>query len=610
MNYLDSYTQRIEGTGNIELAESIRTASMNFYSKYLSKFQFNEHQVGLLLGNVQSGKTAHMFGIICEAVQGGFQAFVLLTTDSNVLQQQTLSRAKRDLPEFLICDESDSGLFIENELQKPIVVVLKKNYRILRLWANVFNTTQFMKGNALFIIDDEADAASLNTTVNKNKFSSINRYISRIKDEGLCSIYLQVTGTPQAILLQNENSGFKPNFIDYFTPGKGYLGGDFFFPITGKPDYVEYVDQSEKIIHEVVLRHVAVSAHMLAASGRVSNCLIHPSVRVSEHNKFAQKVQLSLKWCAEHVDDEFQSSMSKMYSTLKPQKHELISEPLFIAKAKELVSAGKIKTLIMNGKHDVSESEYDNGCNFIIGGNTLGRGVTFPALQTICYLRSSKKPNADTMWQHSRMFGYDRDSGLMRLYIPRELYKLFSNINTTNNSIIAQIKQGKIPKIYYPKGINPTRANVLDEHHVDVLMGGTNYYPSNPRNDTVSDITQLLAGFEDSVPDYAVSLRLILQILGHVVPSPDFKMDTIRGVLERMITDDPSAQGKLIVRRNRGVSQGTGALLSANDWKYSNSFSSSVVLTMYQVTGKGWNNKMLWVPNIKLPDGIAYYDEH
>lgn len=77
-----------------------------------------------------------------------------------------------------------------------------------------------------------------------------------------------------------------------------------------------------------------------------------------------------------------------------------------------------------------------------------------------------------------------------------------------------------------------------------------------------------------------------------------------------MITDDPSAQGKLIVRRNRGVSQGTGALLSANDWKYSNSFSSSVVLTMYQVTGKGWNNKVLWVPNIKLPDGIAYYDEH
>ena len=610
MNYLDSYTQRIEGTGNIELAESIRTASKNFYSKYLSKFQFNEHQVGLLLGNVQSGKTAHMFGIICEAVQSGFQAFVLLTTDSNVLQQQTLSRAKRDLPEFLICDESDSGLFIENELQKPIVVVLKKNYRILRLWANVFNTTQFMKGNALFIIDDEADAASLNTMVNKNKFSSINRYISRIKDEGLCSIYLQVTGTPQAILLQNENSRFKPNFIDYFTPGKGYLGGDFFFPITGKPNYVEYVDQSEKITHEVVLRHVAVSAHMLAAGGRVSNCLIHPSVRVSEHNKFAQKVQLSLKWCAEHVDDEFQSSMSKMYSTLKPQKHELISETLFIAKAKELVSAEKIKTLIMNGKHDVSESEYDNGCNFIIGGNTLGRGVTFPALQTICYLRSSKKPNADTMWQHSRMFGYDRDPGLMRLYIPRELYKLFSDINTTNNSIIAQIKQGKIPKIYYPKGINPTRTNVLDEHHVDVLMGGTNYYPSNPRNDTVSDITQLLAVFEDSVPNYTVSLRLILQILGHVVPSPDFNMDTIRGVLERMITDDPSAQGKLIVRRNRGVSQGTGALLSANDWKYSNSFSSSVVLTMYQVTGKGWNNKVLWVPNIKLPDGIAYYDEH
>lgn len=61
----------------------------------------------------------------------------------------------------------------------------------------------------------------------------------------------------------------------------------------------------------------------------------------------------------------------------------------------------------MNGKTDIDSEQYETGCNFVIGGNTLGRGVTFPGLQTIYYTRTSKNPQADTMWQHSRMFGYD-----------------------------------------------------------------------------------------------------------------------------------------------------------------------------------------------------------
>ena len=30
------------------------------------------------------------------------------------------------------------------------------------------------------------------------------------------------------------------------------------------------------------------------------------------------------------------------------------------------------------------------------------------------------------MWQHSRMFGYDRDAGLMKVFIDEHLYKLFA----------------------------------------------------------------------------------------------------------------------------------------------------------------------------------------
>ena len=609
-DYLNNYLDRIKSEGNVELANSIQNTSESFDEKYLSHFSFSSHEVGLLFGNVQSGKTGQMFGIMCQAAKEGFFAFVLLTTDNKILQQQTLNRTKRDLPDFLVCDETDSGLFIDNELKRPVIVVLKKNYRILRLWANVFNTTQFMRGNALFIVDDEADAASLNTLVNKDKQSSINRYISSIKDPGICSIYLQVTGTPQAILLQNIATGFKPSFTHYFEPGKAYLGGDFFFPSNGKPDCVSYIDGDKNPSRTVTLRHIACSAQILATGGKVSNCLIHPSVRQNVHDKIAKEVKDSLQWCKEHLDDEFESVMRQEYENLHPVKSELLGIDTFVAKAKDLVSSNLIKVLIMNGQHDVQESDYERGCNYIVGGNTLGRGVTFPSLQTIYYTRIAKKPQADTMWQHSRMFGYDRDPGLMDVFIPRELYKLFADINATNDSIISQIRQGINPKIYYPEGVAPTRGNVLDERHVSMLTGGTNYYPSDPDNDTIEEISSILQKFEDSETFYKVSLRIIVKLLIHIGPSSDFKMDSFKSALGTMIADNPGAQGILVVRRNRDVAQWTGALLSPNDWKTSNSFPSNVVLTMYQVTGtKGWHGKQLWVPNIKLPNGTVYYDE-
>ena len=63
------------------------------------------------------------------------------------------------------------------------------------------------------------------------------------------------------------------------------------------------------------------------------------------------------------------------------------------------------------------------------------------------------------------------------------------------------------------------------------------------------------------------------------------------------------------MRRGRNVAQGTGALLSPNDWQLGGSITDKVVLTMYQVTGeKGWGGRPLWVPNIKLPHDTMYYD--
>lgn len=610
MQYLKRYLEKIVDRGNAKLAESIEKTAEDVGNKHIKTFSFTSHEIGLLLGNVQSGKTGQMFGIICKAADLGFPVFVLLTTDNVVLQQQTLDRVKADLDGFCICGENDAALFSENSLMDPVIIVLKKNVRMLKLWANILNSTGFMKGNPLFVIDDEADAASLNTMVNRKQQSSINKYLDSIKNGSSSSLYLQVTGTPQAIFLQTLASGWHPLFTYYFQPGDAYLGGDFFFPTSGKPKCISLLDELKTPMREVVIRHLLVSAQIFISGGKVSNCLFHPSVRVAVHKKIEEDILRELKWCVENFEGDLKVELARHYEDIIPEKSVKCSLDNLYEKVREILSDSLFKVLIMNGKNEVDSSDYETGCNFVVGGNTLGRGVTFPGLQTIYYTRTSKKPQADTMWQHSRMFGYDRDPGMMKVYIDEKLYKLFADINATNNSIIAQIENGiQDVKIYYPEGLNPTRKNVLDNNHVEIITGGTNYYPFNPDNDSIDEISKLLHVFSENEPYYQVSLRLVKEILSHIIPSPDFKLSAFCSVLDTIMSEHPTGQAILIVRRERNVSQGTGALLSPNDWQLGKSFSKNVVLTMYQVTGeKGWNGKNLWVPNIKLPSNTVYYD--
>lgn len=610
MPYLKNYLKTIADRGNIRLAESILKTAEDVGNKYIRNFSFCSHEIGLLFGNIQSGKTGQMFGIMCKAADMGFPAFVLLTTDNVVLQQQTLERVKADLHGFCICGENDSGLFIENRLIQPTIIVLKKNVRILRLWANVFASTGFMKGNPLFIVDDEADAASLNTLINRGRQSSINKYLDSIKNGSSSSIYLQVTGTPQAILLQTMTSGWHPYFTYYFAPGNGYLGGDFFFPKNKTAECISYIETIAKPERKVVLHHLVVSGQIFVTGGSTCNCLIHPSVRQAVHSRYEQALKAELAWCVQHIDGDFKSELEKEYQGLHPQKSEKAAFDYIYACVRDLLLNGKVKVLVMNGKNNVASEEYSAGSNIVIGGNTLGRGVTFPSLQTIYYTRTSKKPQADTMWQHSRMFGYDRDAGMMRVYIDEPLYKLFSDINDTNNSIIAQVEKGtEHIRIFYPQGLNPTRANVLDNKKVFTLSGGTNYYPFSPENDSIEELDRLLSPFDEGESFYQVNLRLMKEIFTHVTSDEDFDIKSFVSVLDTILAEKPAAQGILIVRRGRDVAQGTGALLSPNDWNLGASFTDKVVLTMYKVTGrKGWNERELWVPNIKLPSNIVYYN--
>ena len=625
MNYLESYLSRIRDCKNSALADAIKKTTEDIVPQYISNFSFKDHVVSLLVGDVQSGKTSHMFGLMCAAADEGFVNFILLTTDNIILQQQTYKRAVNDLCDFCICDENDYLTFSQNNLRKPAVIVLKKNTSVLKQWKNNLASTNFCVGNPLFIVDDEADAASLNTQVNKNRQSTINRDLEAFKKTSSSSIYMQVTGTPQSILLQTRQSGWKPYFIYYFKPGKGYLGGDFFFkePVSKQiiltddaeaTDIIRDDEFPENGLKNALITHLITSAQIILKGGDVCNFLIHPSVKIVQHSIFASKIGNYLNEIAHSWnEDETRDAFFKMYESLKETKPDILKFDEIYHFIVDQIQNERIRILLLNSLSSYNQNvQYDKGINVIVGGNSLGRGVTFPQLQTIYYCRVAKSPQADTMWQHARLFGYDRDADLMRVYMPPKLYKLFSDINQTNNSIIHQIENksnGTDIKIFYPQGLKPTRNNVIDRKAVSIYSGGVNYFPCCPLNKNLADLDELLRPFENDV--YSVNLKLMIKILDNIDSElGDWKSGVFISFLNTLLASNSSEQGMLIVRRNRDIGKSTGTLLSETDRLLGNQYQDQTVLTMYKITGnqdKGWDGRQIWIPNLKLPGTCIYY---
>ena len=250
MKFLENYINSIKYE---ETKQTILNVTGEIFEKYLADYNYQSNVNGLLLGEVQSGKTGQMFGVVAAAADRDFEIFIVLTTDNKRLQEQTFKRALEVFPEFCVCNENDELRLKMNKMRKPVIIILKKNTSILKKWRNIIINSKFLDGRSLFIIDDEADAASLNTKINKNEVSTINKNIVDIRNTAVSCIYLQVTATPQAVLLQTEGSEFKPEFIIYFPPGKAYLGGDFFF---SKPESycIRYVNNLKRLCMSVKIK--------------------------------------------------------------------------------------------------------------------------------------------------------------------------------------------------------------------------------------------------------------------------------------------------------------------------------------------------------------------
>ena len=614
-----------------ELADSVKNTVDGFMGK-LSQTKPKIAQNVLLLGNVQSGKTAQVLGVLSAlADDGDHKVFLYLTTDSVDLQEQTVKRAKDNLKNFIVLSENDDRSFIQvMKANNPILVVIKKNARVLKRWRNLFASQNSLKGYPLVIVDDEADAASLNTNSDKpaKDASTINKLLNDIKNSCCQSLFIQLTATPQSLLLQHEKSDWQPEFIHFFEAGEKYIGGNFVF--SDPPSYIvrfidseldDMKDKSGEIaegVKQALLSFLITCAEFALCDKTNCNFALHPSYKIQDHQAFSKKIQAFLNDLVQAVNngEDLAGSFKESYWDLQKTKPDIHHFDKIYEKLTVLLENKQISTLVVNSQTE-ADFDLEKGFNIIIGGNVIGRGLTIPKLQTVYYSRTAKKPNADTFWQHSRIFGYDRDKSLLRLYIPSDVYHFFVQLNQANNLIIEQAKNsdGNI-QVIYPKSINPTRRNVLKSDSINQMVGGVNYFPLRPNENNLLTINNLLPSVltnkvqSDLYKIGIEELFLILDKLGNYV-SDDWDKEKFIAGIEALKTQYPAFKIYVLVKTERNLSRATGTMLSEDDRKLGEKYPDDLFLTLYQVVGskdKGWQGKDFWLPNIKLPHkGLVYW---
>jgi Z1 domain len=243
---------------------------------------------GLVVGNVQSGKTANYIGLICKAADAGYKLIVVLAGIGDGLRSQTQLRIDEGFLGFdtqyqqRLVEEGRSALIgagalpgalrltaesLTTSAQKgdfgraaaqrtntpvgshPVILVIKKHRRILdyvRKWIvevegqpAVESGKKIVRNVPVLVIDDEADNASINTAAvdEDTEPSRVNAAIRHLLESFEKAAYVGYTATPFANIytdpsVNHDQYGadiFPRHFIESLQPPSNYLGPERVF---------------------------------------------------------------------------------------------------------------------------------------------------------------------------------------------------------------------------------------------------------------------------------------------------------------------------------------------------------------------------------------------
>lgn len=252
---------------------------------------------GLVVGQVQSGKTANYTGLVCKAADSGFKLIIIMAGIHNNLRSQTQLRIDES---FLGFDTQHTRAFDQRSIQigvgdpyfgppivahsltssiekgdftqgaanalglnfntsEPIVAVIKKNPHVLRRiyqWLAAQSSEdnelgRVIRNKSLLLIDDEADNASINISNDPERQSSINGWITQILNLFGKNAYVGYTATPFAnifIPLDDQNL-FPRNFIKNIPAPSNYIGPEKIFGFSPLAD-----DETSETVLPIVNR--------------------------------------------------------------------------------------------------------------------------------------------------------------------------------------------------------------------------------------------------------------------------------------------------------------------------------------------------------------------
>ena len=246
---------------------------------------------GMVVGEVQSGKTSNYIEVICKAADAGYKFIVILTGTTNSLRAQTQLRfdegflgwdtrlnlalkasnkrvgvgtlrgepLRRAIPSTNATETGDFNLRIANQFNvrlggDPVIMVVKKNGSVLRNltnWAKSLHSPgadESIPDIPILVIDDEADFASVNTrpasTGDAEDPTVINGRIRGLLNAFEKRVYVGYTATPFANIFihpDHEASGygqdlFPRDFLINLPVPSNHVGPTRVFGLPEDPD--------------------------------------------------------------------------------------------------------------------------------------------------------------------------------------------------------------------------------------------------------------------------------------------------------------------------------------------------------------------------------------
>jgi hypothetical protein len=479
-----------------EMLSSLNHASTTVVSHLAAPKANNCRVQGLVLGYVQSGKSANFSAVIAKAVDAGYKLVIVLAGTHNNLRLQTERRLFHELcePNLPACTNltavDETGDFKKIQAQRAesacgrpdgfALAVVKKNSSVLRNLESWLSTAkpETLAKCPLLLIDDESDNASVNTNrpAEENP-TAINNLIRKIVSLFGTVSYVGYTATPFANIFIDssiEDDLYPRDFLISLPKPLSYFGAEELFgtealignaglgplpltrEVTDSSIFVRAKSERGTPIELANSLSEAILAFIIAGAARLSRNQWHSHITMLVHTSHLIDEQQALYDCVQEFVEDLQlkirdkhagliEHLRKQYTTDFAQTSNFfkgVEIPSFDLVLKNITPfVTRLVTILDNSNSDqrLSFDQESPVWGIVIGGNTLSRGLTIEGLTVSYFVRGSR--GYDTLMQMGRWFGYRRNYiDLTRIYVPEEIRDNFFHLACVEEELRGEIR--------------------------------------------------------------------------------------------------------------------------------------------------------------------------